>query len=275
MSSTERKIGYPLGTSDFERQRLIRQAQKLRPITQDAFLAAGIAPGMRVLDIGCGAGDVAMLAGELVGPSGHVLAIDRDPHNLAFARERAAAAGMLHLEFRESDITQFVSQEPFDALVGRYILLYIADRIATLAHLLRSVKKGGGIAFIEPDFTVPFRSEPKVPAFSQTSEWAREVMRRSGMNMDSGVALFRIFRALGLADIQMDSRQWVGGSGSDILPLFTAVLRSLSPAIIERGIATAEEIAIDSLEERLADEIRSTGGIVFSYNNIAAWARKP
>jgi ubiquinone/menaquinone biosynthesis C-methylase UbiE len=273
--SAERKIDYPLGTSDFERQRLIRQAQKLRPITEDAFRAAGLAPGMRVLDVGCGAGDVAMLAGEIVGPTGRVVTIDRDPQNLAFARDRASKAGMRHVLFLEADMTQFTSDEPFDALVGRYILLYIPDRVAALRNLLRSVKSGGPVAFLEPDFTLPFRSEPHAPLLSKASEWARDVMRASGMNMDSGIALHRIFREVGLENIQMDGRQWVGGPESDVLSQLAGVIRSLSPAIVARGIATAEEIGIDTLEKRLIDEIRALNGIAFSYHNIAAWARKP
>ena len=61
---------YLLGHSDFELQRLARQAKVLRPTTREWFHAAGMAPGMRVLDVGSGTGDVAFLAAELVGPSG-------------------------------------------------------------------------------------------------------------------------------------------------------------------------------------------------------------
>jgi ubiquinone/menaquinone biosynthesis C-methylase UbiE len=50
----------------------------LRPITERLLRSAGIEPGMRVLDIGCGAGDVSMLAAELVGSTGSVVGIDRN-----------------------------------------------------------------------------------------------------------------------------------------------------------------------------------------------------
>ena len=68
---------YALGHSSAEIQRLKNQAAMLRPITERLLRSAGIDAGMRVLDLGCGAGDVSMLAAELVGPAGFVVAIDR------------------------------------------------------------------------------------------------------------------------------------------------------------------------------------------------------
>jgi tRNA A58 N-methylase Trm61 len=70
---------YVLGHSARELERLRRQAQLVNPITRQYLIEAGIAPGMRVLDIGSGAGDVAFLAAELVGLSGQVVGVDRSP----------------------------------------------------------------------------------------------------------------------------------------------------------------------------------------------------
>jgi ubiquinone/menaquinone biosynthesis C-methylase UbiE len=53
------------------------------------FEAAGIRPGMLVLDLGCGAGDVAFVAAGLVGPDGHVVGVDRSPEALPRAWLRA------------------------------------------------------------------------------------------------------------------------------------------------------------------------------------------
>src|SRR5262249_24093854 len=103
-TSASSKIEYVLGTSDRERQRLIRQAAWLRDQTLDAFRWGGITSGMRVLDIGCGAGDVAMLAADLVGPSGCVITIDRDVDNLVFAKQRATTAGYTNIDFRAAEI---------------------------------------------------------------------------------------------------------------------------------------------------------------------------
>jgi ubiquinone/menaquinone biosynthesis C-methylase UbiE len=81
---------YALGSSDAEHDRLIRQAARLEPYTERFFSQAGIGPGQRVLDIGSGVGDVAMLAARLVGPTGEVLGIERDSSSILRARTRAA-----------------------------------------------------------------------------------------------------------------------------------------------------------------------------------------
>jgi cyclopropane fatty-acyl-phospholipid synthase-like methyltransferase len=64
---------YALGHSEQELERLSRQAQAFEPFTRQLLQQAGINTGMRVLDVGCGSGDVAFLAADLVGPTGRLL----------------------------------------------------------------------------------------------------------------------------------------------------------------------------------------------------------
>src|SRR5215471_4837868 len=85
---------YPFQSSDDERKRLIAQGELVAPLTRRLFETAGIAAGMRVLDIGSGSGDVALLAAQLVGPTGHVTGIDRDTAQVEFAAQRAKALGL-------------------------------------------------------------------------------------------------------------------------------------------------------------------------------------
>ena len=68
---------YALGYSDHEARRLAEQGALLEDLTQDMLRRAGLQPGMHVLDIGCGVGDVSLLAARMVGPEGQVLGIDR------------------------------------------------------------------------------------------------------------------------------------------------------------------------------------------------------
>src|ERR1700735_825910 len=75
-----------LGNTDAEHERLIRQPMILAPLTERFFRQAGIGPGQRVLDLGSGVGDVAMLAARLVGPAGEVVGVERDARSIARAR---------------------------------------------------------------------------------------------------------------------------------------------------------------------------------------------
>src|SRR5579864_3167853 len=125
MTQDNRRNDYILGSSDAEHERLIRQAIRLASVTENFFREAGIDNGQRVLDLGSGVGDVAMLVARLVGPSGEVTAIERDARSVCRARVRAAEAGLPNVRFVETDIDHFSSDSLFDAAVGRYILQFL------------------------------------------------------------------------------------------------------------------------------------------------------
>src|SRR6266851_1963589 len=92
MTNTTSTREYALGSTEAEHERLIRQAARLAPFTERFFREAGIGAGQRVLDIGSGVGDVAMLAANLVGSTGEVVGIERDARSIARARARVSEA---------------------------------------------------------------------------------------------------------------------------------------------------------------------------------------
>jgi tRNA A58 N-methylase Trm61 len=79
---------YVMGHADLEIERLQLQASIIAGVTQRLIQECGIRPGMRVLDLGCGAGDVSMLLVEAVGDAGSVVAIDHEPRAIEIARAR-------------------------------------------------------------------------------------------------------------------------------------------------------------------------------------------
>src|SRR5437868_7644600 len=93
MSISDSASDYVLGTTDAEHERLIRQGALLAPLTERFFRDACIGPGQRVLDVGSGVGDVAMLVGRLVGPLGKVVGVERETRSIDRARVRVAEAG--------------------------------------------------------------------------------------------------------------------------------------------------------------------------------------
>ena len=106
MPETSTRLQYPLSSSGAEFDRLIRQAARLAPYTERFFQQAGIGSGQRVLDLGSGAGDVAFLAARLVGSTGEVIGMERNPEAVVFAQTRAAKAGLGNLIFTTSDVSQ-------------------------------------------------------------------------------------------------------------------------------------------------------------------------
>ena len=93
------EAGYVLGHSEEELQRLQLQARCLENLTYRLITECGIKPGTRVLDFGTGAGDVALLVAQTVGPSGTVVGVDHDERSVRLSQQRAAAAGLRNTTF--------------------------------------------------------------------------------------------------------------------------------------------------------------------------------
>jgi ubiquinone/menaquinone biosynthesis C-methylase UbiE len=130
-SGTDSAVGtagyaYAMGRTEAETERLIRQSGLYAPFTRRLFERAGLGPGMRVLDVGTGAGDVALIAAEMVGASGGVVGVDRNPEVLETARARALGAGLTNATFVEGDAGELRLGGGFDAAVGRLVLLISA-----------------------------------------------------------------------------------------------------------------------------------------------------
>jgi 2-polyprenyl-3-methyl-5-hydroxy-6-metoxy-1,4-benzoquinol methylase len=142
---------YFFGHSDIELRRLTAQATALRPITERLLRNAGLRSGKRVLDLGCGAGDVSMLAAELVGPGGAVVGIDPATAAIELATARTAQRGLCNVQFREVTVEDFSDAEPFDLVVGRYVVLHQSDPAAFTRAAAARLRPGGVIAFHEID----------------------------------------------------------------------------------------------------------------------------
>src|ERR1700675_4963255 len=141
---------YSLGHSEEELERLSVQARLIDPITRRFFVEAGIGPGMRILDVGSGTGNIAFLAAELAGTTGEVIGTDRSPTALAVARERAEARSLSNVSFREGDPAEMNIEQPFDAVVGRYVLMHQPDPAAMLRGVVTHVRPAGVVVFHEP-----------------------------------------------------------------------------------------------------------------------------
>ncbi|MCB0214090.1 MAG: class I SAM-dependent methyltransferase, partial [Anaerolineae bacterium] len=115
-----KQSSYPLGHTQEELDRLVHQAGFLGDLTEYVFRQAGVVPGMRILDVGCGAGDVSFLAASLVGPEGMVIGIDKSPEAIAVATQRARQVGLTNVRFMAVDLMDFqLDEAPVDALIGR------------------------------------------------------------------------------------------------------------------------------------------------------------
>ncbi len=133
---------YVLGHDDIEIRRLLLQGRLYGDHTEHALRMAGLRQGMRVLDVGCGPGDVSFAAARLVGPTGSVVGVDASSDVVEFARSRAAERGLSTVEFVHTTIADIAVAE-VDAVIGRLILMHLPDPVSTLRLLVRLVRPVG------------------------------------------------------------------------------------------------------------------------------------
>src|SRR5882762_1041393 len=192
------EVEYILGHSPAEIRRLVLQAAILKPITERLLREAGLAPGMRVLDLGCGTGDVAMLAAEIVGSEGEVVGIDRSADVLAVAQERALGAGHMNIEFREAAAESFADRWPFDLAIGRYVLIHQGDPAAFIRAAASQVRSGGTIAFHEIGIYGDSQTLPALPLLQQVWDVVMAAFHSVMTHPDAGGRMVMHFHNAGL-----------------------------------------------------------------------------
>jgi SAM-dependent methyltransferase len=261
---------YSLGSAPDELGRLDRQAAAIDRPTRLLLEAAGLAPGMRILDLGTGLGHVARIAGELVGPAGSVLGIDQSADALSVARQRTRDAGTSHVTFAQGDVTAWHASQPFDAVVGRLLLFHMADPEAVVRHHLRNLRPGG--TFVAIDFDIgAVRAEPPVAIVDEAAGWVQQAFRAAGAWPRIGARLGTILRRAGLPQvITLGVQVYLSPQESGAAQL-AGVVRSLAPAIIHHGISTAEQLEIATLETRIAEALRQADAVLLPPTVVGAW----
>jgi ubiquinone/menaquinone biosynthesis C-methylase UbiE len=265
------EVAYILGHAEQEIRRLELQSNLLYPITKRLLTEAGLAPGMRVLDLGSGAGDVAMLAAELTGPNGSVVGIDRSPEALTAARERVSNTGHANIEFRQAAAEDFEDPIPFDVVIGRYVLMHQADPPAFIRAAASHVRPGGAIAFHEPAVGYSSFVESGL-ILEQSMNGITAAFKSVLPHFGVGRRMSAHFRAANLQEPRLFCEIPVGGPDSMIYAWVASTLRNVLPQLEKIGAATAAEIDIDTLEDRLRDAMTVNGGQIHGVAQICAWA---
>jgi ubiquinone/menaquinone biosynthesis C-methylase UbiE len=275
---------YALGRSDAETQRLIRQGKLYNPFTRHFLAMAGVTAGMKVLDIGSGAGDVALIVADLVGPRGRVVGVDENAAILDVARARMQAAGWTNVTFLAGKASQLSLATDFDAVVGRWVLMYLADPAGVIRSLLDYLRPGGIVAFQEMDAVHSLLALPPSPLMDKIRRWSvpdPEHLPPGAPNPQMGLVLYRTLLDAGLLAPQLRLDAPIGGgadwSGYEYL---ADTMRSLLPFLERMGVAPAADSEagwgdINSLAERLRDEAVGQQGAQVLPFLIGAWARKP
>lgn len=265
---------YLLGDTRAEHERLVRQAAVLEPLTERVFHDAGIGPGRRVLDIGSGAGDVAMLVAKLVGPSGAVVGVERDATTIARARARVAAAGLSNVSFVHGDVAGVESAETFDAVVGRLILEYIPRPGSVLHSLSVLLRPGGLMVFQDACWGPLLQLSAHLPLRSKCASLIYRAFELSGAHMNMELVLYQAIQESGLPAPNMRVEVAIGNEGNVVHWVYD-IFCTLLPRMPSDELKDKKIGNLETLKSRLEAERTAANSFGACVGLVSAWSRKP
>ena len=248
-------------------------ANIVEEMTKKLLIDAGIKKGMHVLDIGCGRGDLSLLLAEMVGAEGIILGLDFDESALTFARERIQENRLANVTFIQADLNALsIDHAQFDAIVGRRVLMYLPDPKRVIADLSAFLKVGGLMIFQEHDSTMSPGSTKPMPLHEQVNKWIWDTVEREEGNIHIGFDLWSLLAQKGLV-VEKVRAEAVVQTPDAPYPM-APIVRAMIHRIITKGVATEDEIDINTLEDRLAEEREKTKATYIREMVFCAWARK-
>ncbi|OBK70340.1 hypothetical protein A5651_22535 [Mycobacterium sp. 1274761.0] len=230
---------------------------------------------MRVLDCGSGGGDVSIIVADLVTSSGRVLGIDRDAAQVEAANRRVEDLGLTHVRFEIADLSS-PPDGPFDAIVGRLVLMYQLDVESVLRALAARLNSGGVMAFMEYEHnpTNQVLMWPRSPSVDTLMGWMDAAFDVLGHQAHMGTRLPSLLRSIGLEPRPPHEVTGAVYTGETVWQHETTLVANLSPLLVAHGVATEEETDVDAFAERVRSDL-GPDPVLISGPHPAVWARKP
>jgi ubiquinone/menaquinone biosynthesis C-methylase UbiE len=257
-----------------ELDRLRLQARVWEPAGAELLARIGpaAAPGLRVLDAGCGAmGWLGVLA-DWVGPTGTVVGTDIAPNLLEAASGFVAERGLENVELVEDDLfASRLAPGSFDLVHARFQLAPIGREAGQLAAYRRWLRPGGWLVLEDPD-AASWRLQPQASATARLIALVLEAFRAGGGDFDSGRRLPDLLRACGVAEPGVMATIRALEPGHPYLRLPLQFATSLEPRLVPALIGSDE---LAALRDAVEAELAAPGAWGTSFTLVGAWGRVP
>lgn len=231
---------YVLGTGEAAADRLRILHRAYGPGTRRFLGLAGLKPGMRVADVGCGVGQVTVDLAEQVGPKGHVIGVDVSRAQLAQADRLAHQLQLTNVSWVEaSALSTRLASGSFDLVYCRYLLLHLVEPEAALAEMHRLLRPGGILVCEDGDLTSAGSEPPS--ALGAFAELFNSLGRSRRVDYTLGRRLYQMVMAAGFASPEIAFNQPVFARGEEKRLLELSVAEA-GPALVEAGLLTPRSL---------------------------------
>jgi SAM-dependent methyltransferase len=232
---------YLLGTSPAEIDRLRRQHETWKGLTESVWRLAGFGPGQTIVDLGCGPGFTTRDLAALVGTSGRVIGVDASATVAAAAREEAVRHGLSNVRIVTANAADAdFSSERIDRIFARWLFCYLPDPAAVLGHVANSLSPGGAVAVIDYWNYLAIRTEPRSPLFERVFRAVYKSFADAGGSLDVAGALPRYCMDAGLVVRHIEPVSAVGRPGSPVWRWISEFQALYLVTLVDRGYLTRE-----------------------------------
>ena len=264
---------YLLGHSEDEELRLRRQAAELWEDSARLFGRTGVRTGSRVIDLGCGPQGVLELLSERVGPTGHVIGIERNRESVELAKRFVADRALNNVEVVQGDATATgLPADSFDLVHSRLLLVNVPYVESVVREMLRLARPHGVVASHEADYASHF-CDPPLPAWDRLFEVFDTYCRNNGVDPFIGRRTHRLLRDAGLVDVEVSPVIHVYPRGHSRRKIFWQFLQNVRDRIIEQDLIAESEF--NQLMTELKEHLHREDTLVVSHLFFHVWGRKP
>ena len=186
-----------------------------------------------------------------------------------------AAAGWTNVSFHHGELDGLEPGDDFDAVIGRWILMYVPQPADLLRRARGWLRPGGVVAFQEGDLRGAVRPYPPAPFHEQARRWTTPPPGAPGPEIEMGLKLFATYIEAGLGAPHLRFDAPIGGGPNwPGYAYLAGTLRSLVPFLEQIGAVASGEVDVETIEDRLRDEVVAHNGIQILPALIGAWARR-
>ena len=255
------------GSGEVERLRLLQEVYG--PNSQALLRRAGLREGLRVVEIGCGSGNVACWLADEVGPRGSVVGIDNSPAQVEQARQQAEARRLVNVEFRVGDANApGLPEGTFDLAYARLVLMHLAHPGKALKGMRRLVRPGGCVACEEMDLT-RWICDPPSELVRRFYELNITLGERHGGHFGLGPSLPRLFLEAGFPRPEVGANFPFALSGEQ-KRLLELTFREFAAELVREQLASQAEV--DAIAAELARVAADETTLLAFPLLVQAWA---